>query len=341
LTGAPRANHQHKLLLIVTVLLSGTAGLLILEYGIRWLVPAYDPSGHVRFVQLYPDVPALGEPLTTQRQIKNTGDYDVTVTFNRHGFRDVKDLTRGTVDDWYVVGDSYCFGWGVAEQERYSNILETILGRSVYNLCAPADFRGYAQILAYARRAGAPVKKLLVGVCLENDVHGFYDRQEAPLPGAAERNINDVKRGLAQTSALYVLATTLIHQSTAFANWAERWGLPVTIQPAPAAFRYQAKVLEMSLGALSPLLHVPGVAVLVTPSRFLWVGSRTAEERHMHERFVQALKERGAQVVDPLSAMERSGDPLALHFPNDGHWNARGHRLVADVLARSLGSVSP
>ena len=47
---------------------------------------------------------------TTARQIKNSGDYNVSVRFNRHGFRDRQDVSTGHDEDIYVIGDSFRLG---------------------------------------------------------------------------------------------------------------------------------------------------------------------------------------------------------------------------------------
>jgi hypothetical protein len=78
--------------------------------------------------------------------------------------------------------------------------------------------------------------------------------------------------------------------------------------------------------------------VLIVPSRALWTG--TVEHRRQvaraHELFVGLLGQAGLHVVDVRSQFEQSGSPLKLHFPNDGHWNADGHRIAAHALARIL-----
>jgi hypothetical protein len=54
--------------------------------------------------------------------------------------------------------------------------------------------------------------------------------------------------------------------------------------------------------------------------------------------FVSLLRESGVSVVDPRSAFERDGNPLSFHFAEDGHWNARGHRLAGAVLGDYLAA---
>ncbi len=59
------------------------ATLFVLEFAVRWAVPVFDPSGHVRILSGEGERPNLGQPNTRQRQIKNTGDFVVEIRFNK------------------------------------------------------------------------------------------------------------------------------------------------------------------------------------------------------------------------------------------------------------------
>ncbi len=128
--------------------------MMILEVGIWVFLPKFDPSGAVRFHVNADRVP-LGPANETLRQWKNTGDYDVTFRFNGYGLRDEKDLALSTKDDYFVVGDSFSLGWGVEENERYSNRLEPLLSHRVYNVSAPGGFDSYERLIWYAISKGA------------------------------------------------------------------------------------------------------------------------------------------------------------------------------------------
>ena len=77
------------------------------------------------------------------------------------------------------------------------------------------------------------------------------------------------------------------------------------------------------------------LAVLI-PSRALWVGAGRDREDRLHRRFLAALQARGIDVLDLRPLLEAGGRPLSFHFANDGHWNAEGHRLAAEAIARRL-----
>jgi hypothetical protein len=56
----------------------------------------------------------------------------------------------------------------------------------------------------------------------------------------------------------------------------------------------------------------------------------------VHRSLLAALARRGANVLDLRPLFEAGGDPLAFYFASDAHWNAKGHALAADAIARRL-----
>ena len=99
----------------------------------------------------------LGWKLKPNRQAAHrTRNFDVTYTINESGFRDRThdDSASGSVYRLLVYGDSQVFGWGVAEERRFSNLLErSVPSLEVWNLGVPA-YGLDQELLTY--RLGAP-----------------------------------------------------------------------------------------------------------------------------------------------------------------------------------------
>lgn len=336
---APKSRLVFSLATNVGVMLVAlAAGLVLLEFGVRLVFPAYDPSGHVRLTQDRAQGFPRGPTNTTVRQVKNTGDYDVEVSFNALGLRDDKDPGRAGENDLVVVGDSFSFGWGVEASARYSNRLETALGRAVYNVAMPGDLDTYRRLLDFVRSRGGAVRRVIVGVCMENDLHAY---EAGPPPGAEAGlveayGLSDIKGTLLRNSAAYFLLTTTVHRISALKDLAVALGLVVPNLQGVHARVYSAPVIEASLRALDRVVEDVDATILLIPARGLWVGSNQDQEDRIHREFVAALDARGHDVIDLRPVFEEGGTPLAYHFPNDGHWNVAGHAKAAQVLARHL-----
>jgi hypothetical protein len=335
---AGRGRRGRVLARLLLLALSSALALAVLELGLRRLRPPWDPSGDLRFVAA-PGLPPLGPRGATLRQVKNTGDFDVAVRFNALGLRDGKDLARSAPGDLFVVGDSFAFGWGVAEQDRFSNRLEALLGRPVYNLAMPGNLYTYRQLLDYARGHGARVDRLILTLTMENDVLDYADPgRRPPSPGPARRLLEAVKARLTGGSAVYRLATTLVHRDPALETVAARVGLVAPNRDGPGRRQPTAAAVAATADRVAAIARRCPTLVLIVPSRGLWLEPFRASEERTHRAVVAALRERRLAVVDPRARMEASGQPLLCHFADDGHWSPLGHRLAAAVLAEAVGT---
>ncbi len=307
------------------------------EGAVRRWAPAYDPSGQVQ-LQRQGDL-VLGVPDSVARQRKNTGDYDVEVRFGPRGFRDSRDVAQAEPGDILAVGDSFAFGWGVEEGQRWSDRLEALTGLRIYNIAIPGqNLDGYDRLVRQARTLGSRASRLIVSLCMENDL-GLYAKADAgavvvPAAGPGAHPLRAAKYWLAERSALYGLLTTAVHSSRAVEALAESAGL---VQPNLGAVG-GAAVAQNEIAAtadrLAALAQGFETTVLIVPSRALWLAPVAAEADRSHRAMAAALAARGLDVVDPRREFEATGTPLALHFAGDSHWNARGHRLAAECLAR-------
>ena len=327
---------------LVIAIGAALVGLMIIEGVARVAAPAYNPNGRVAFAVL-PDGTPIGPPGVVRRLAKNTGDYNVEVKFNSLGFRDSKSIQVSGADSIFVVGDSFGFGWGVEEPLRFSNLLEDRLGRLVFNISTAAvDFDGYDNLVHYAETNGAHIGTLIVSVCMENDLREYekdaQDVADEPAPSPAA-SLSGVKANLTEHSAIYGLATVAVHRVPWLERAAARAGLVVPNLAAIAVSDASGDAVKSSAARLRRLVAARRSVILIVPSRSLWAGTdaHRRQAARTHETFVRLLRQAGLRVVDVRAAFERTGNPLGLHFVNDGHWNAEGHRLAADSLVQALG----
>lgn len=104
--------------------------------------------------------------------------------------------------------------------------------------------------------------------------------------------------------------------------------------------------LRETFAAMAALAREHGfpVTVVLAPSAARLYGAQFAgfpaiSERPWFLEEVAALaRAEGFGVIDLLPALVRHAGTELLYFRDDHHWNARGNRLVAEILARDLGS---
>lgn len=330
--------HAVKSLLTIGLMLCSLfLSTALAERFVRAFFPVYDPSGRIE-IRLNENQMSLGKKNTVSRQWKNTGDYDITVRINGDGFRDAKALGSSAADDFFVVGDSFSFGWGVEENERYSNLLETRLGVRVYNISIPTDINGYERLIRYASERGAPIKNLIVGVCMENDIKD-YDQKHAVSNYKRRRptRLDFWKRWLNGHSALYNWFTSVVKQHEASKKIAERLGWVVDNLDGMKKSIWNEAALDSSARKLSEIVRPYRSWIVLIPSRGLWTGDNQETERRVHEVFVRKLEALHLNEVDLRPVFEKGGNPLQYHFKYDGHWNQKGHRLAAEAIANAVG----
>ncbi|HJN22767.1 MAG TPA: hypothetical protein QF509_02460 [Rhodospirillales bacterium] len=337
MNGSPRLSRGlgFAALLVAFFLITG----LFQEYAVRLAMPQFNPAHHITFVKGQDGLPVLGPRNEVLRQIKNTGDFDVTVRFNRHGLRDSKDMSKGTAEGYFLVGDSYPFGWGVEEEERLSEQLETLIGRRVFNLSTNGDINTYGELIDYARRNGADVRKLLVVLTMENDIRD-YDALDAASVRKVEAGrgleLRDVKNYLMANSALYFMATTFIHGTPWLKDLAVKAGLVVPNLAGVHRPVFSDEAIDSTARRLAELGGSYDMTVVLIPSRALWHGGETKRADYVHRSLLGRLGELNVDTLDLRAAFEVGGKPLGLHFLNDGHWRPAGHRRAAETIAAHL-----
>jgi hypothetical protein len=315
------------------VVLSLCIGLGLVEGLTRAAFPSFDPSGHFDF-----DYPIgalmLGHPGARSRQVKNTGDFDVAVRINRYGLRDAKDVAQARPEDLVFVGDSFTWGWGVEEKERFSNLVEARTGIRSFNVSTPTDIAGYQALLAYAQSLGAKVGRVVIAICMENDLRR-YSAEEQPDTDAPD--YPDIKDWLEHHSAAFLLTATVVHRTPWLTDLAVRAGLVIRNFDGMSRNEYSPGIVESSADAVLEIARQYRTLVVIIPSRGLWVGPNKTVEDRVHRLFVSALVRRGIDVLDLRPLFEAGGQPLAYHFANDAHWTPQGHALAAAAIAKRLG----
>jgi len=300
-------------------------------------MPQHNPAG--KFAYYYNDKGiVLGPKNFNGRMWDNSGDFNVEVAINRYGFRDKKDLRDSTQEDVFVVGDSFSFGYGVIEEKRYSNLFEASTGIRTYNISIPGNFEDYEKLISYAKDNGATIRKIIIGVCMENDLLDYHHRKKVAYTSSAYKRsyIQKVKNYLDYRSTTYNAVAALAHSNKGFEEFLKKIGIIGVSSEQINASTYQQDVLISSARKLKELVGSFQATILIIPSRGLWIGGNEKTEKIVHEKFTSMLVADGLRIVDMKPIFEEGGNPLQYHFPHNGHWNEKGHKLAAAALCAMI-----
>ena len=307
--------------------------LVFLEVLVRNFFPEFNPADqHVNYYLNNSGVPLLKHRSSTLRQWVNSGEYNVSIYANDLGFRSRKTLQNLPANAIYVVGDSFSFGHGVEEEDRFSSLLESYSGRSVANISIPTDIYGYEKLLDYASSNSANIKKIIIAICMENDIFDYSERianRENPF----FEEFLPTKMFLKRRSALYNFATATIKQNRIFLNFANELGLIDSSAPVILSTEVSSSI-ERLVSIRNK--YNAEILLLIVPSRGLWVAKNTEEFDFVHRKFVKEVQAKGFETLDMRQFLEESGSPLDYHYPIDGHWNKLGHNITAEKLAKHI-----
>lgn len=278
------------------------------------------------------------------RDVTTTGDnlsyfsmhWGKNVHYNSWGFREREfelEKPRGLYRI-AVVGDSLAFGQGIAEEERFSNVLQTKLngrsGRSyqVLNFALPgAETTDELGFLTRAVLDSKPDYILLQWYI--NDVQGD-DKRDAPHP------LTIIPPDLRRGSVLFYIAHRVLGDIQSRLGWTRSYDQYMTA-------RFGAPNSQASLKAAAAMntfieicrkFDIPLGMVLFSESYFD-PGSRLD---FLLERMLEVCKEQRLRCLDTrIALLPLQGDRKLWASRFDPHPSAFANRLVADRLLATFG----
>ena len=274
----------------------------------------------------------------------NRGDYNVKVEFNELGLRDRRDLREAKENSFIIVGDSFTFGFGVEEDDRFSNLLLTNYKIDNYNVAIPNDLYGYEALIKYSEYLGAKSNNLILGICMENDLfknEKISENKKISLRKFNSNILKSSKKILLNNSAIYFASSSAIHKNKFIKNIFIKLGFIEQILESQISSNYE---LNKSADFIKKISKKYNSYIVIIPSRYNWYGEYSFIEktRKEHSLFVKLLREKNLKVIDLRNNFEKkSANPLdEFHFKFDGHWNKKGHiqasKEIGDFIINDL-----
>jgi lysophospholipase L1-like esterase len=243
-----------------------------------------------------------------------------------------------------VIGDSFAWGYGVEESERFSQVLENRLNVEVIN----AGVSGYGtdQELLWLRTEGIKYDfDLVILVMAGNDI-GDNDQQLVHTiyykPQFVREGSQLVLKGtpVPKASALAKFVYSLTQRSALAFFLVQRYfdvlHIYSEIKHGPnsaTSAGSEARLVSEPFGLTTALLDEIRSITEQKQAKFMIVATSrwwNAPAGITYKDLISTLQERGFSVLDVESMP--GFEPEQMLITDDGHWNAAGHEFVAQKI---------
>jgi hypothetical protein len=338
----------------------------VAELGVRWMA---EPAGTYQDEQL---PMCRSDALTIWRYRPDisltyrTTEFETPIRTNEIGLRQgpIAPAAEG-VTTVLFIGDSFTFGWGVAEAERYSEVLARLVaerrpGTRLRIVNAGHWMYTFDQQLVLMKEMVERYKPAVV-------VQGFYwmhvrtlfnhrlvRAADGTLQAVEDPKIKVSDRGFLKFRSDWLERPPLDSQlAVLVARWLlnrdlrERAGDTVDFM-RPGSTRDEAlwNLTDQLIGETIRTLRTAGIAYvpfLIPTSvevggthwtHVNWTAATppTGVDLGLPEARLTAMFAHSDTTVVPMAAAMRHGAGAALYFPRDGHWTAAGHAVAAEIL---------
>ena len=329
-----------KKLINVNVLLflaSTLISLLFAEFIVRFHLPEYNRWNY-NVLHLDDGFNSTAIPNALNQYTNSRNEFNFECKINSYGFRDNEDLKLSRDSDITILGDSFCFGFGVEEKDRFGNVFKILIKEedvNVFNLgISNCHFLNYQANLKYAQKLGLKSKKMILGVCMEND---FLDYQNIQYPNSSKWL--GIKDWFHKKSSLYAFVGSKIHSNKIIENLLFSLGISNKLQPTQLPIYFQTdSLITQSIDLIKEITSDFETVVLIIPSRYLWVDEHKEKTNEVREKFIQQLRKESIPYLDIKPIFEaKSDNPLKeFYYDYDGHWNVEGNRIVGETIRDSF-----
>jgi len=283
-----------------------------------------------------------------QEGIFETPQFRTTVRINEKGLRDRPHSyeRQSDIKRILVLGDSFAWGYGVEESERFSQLLEKDFGVEVIN----AGVSGYStdqELLWYENEGTKYETDLVLLVVTGNDVGDnakqlvsniyykpkfvFKEGELVPVGYPVPQTSPQGKfiYRLSQRSALVCFLTLQYFNLQAFYSRAKTQSDPTTANtptPNPKTASDPFKLTIALIDRMKKIAEAKHAKFMIVSNPRWW----NAPSGTNYEDFVAAMQNNGLLVLDVESMPGFDANKMLI--PDDGHWNQSGHKFVAEEV---------
>jgi lysophospholipase L1-like esterase len=346
-----KINTRAILINLSLIVISTLFALFLSEIALRIIgfKPLYVSPERDRFWKYDSLLGWIHEP--GQEGIFETPQFRTVVRINEDGLRDRRHSyeSQNDIERILVLGDSFAWGYGVEESERFSQLLEKSLDVEVIN----AGVSGYStdqELLWYKNEGVKYETDLVIVVIAGNDVgdnarqivsHIYYkpkfvleDGQLVltgyPVPKTSSQG--KFIYSLSQRSALaYFLIQRYFDLRSFYGDLRVK---TVNAEASTPSTPSNNHAFELTIALLNEIKAIAesnkAEFMIVTTDRW-WNGPSGTT----YADFIRTLESAGFLVLD-VEAMP-GFESAEMLIPDDGHWSREGHQFVADQIKDFIG----
>ncbi len=341
-----KINSRAILINLSLLIISTLVALFLSEIALRLMgsKPLYVSPERDRFWKYDPLLGWAHQP--GQEGVFETPQFSTNVRINKNGLRDREHSYERQDDNKriLVLGDSFAWGYGVEEPERFSQQLEKSIGAEVIN----AGVSGYStdQELLWYRNEGIKYETDLVIVEMAGNDIGDNDRQLVSTIYYKPRFVIEagqlvpvgypVPKTSLQGKFIYTvsqrsaLAYFLIQRYFDLLAGYEKVKVnSAQTTSAGTVVSAKSEPFKLTIALLDEIRNIAesrkAKFMIVTTDR--WWNSSSSET---YKDFIHSLETEGFLVLDVESMP--GFDPEVMLIPDDGHWSSEGHEFVASQI---------
>jgi Lysophospholipase L1 and related esterases len=287
-----------------------------------------------------------------QEGIFETPQFRTVVRINENGLRDRQHSyeRQNDTERILVLGDSFAWGYGVEESERFSQLLEKSLDVEVIN----AGVSGYStdQELLWYRTEGIKYETDLVILVLAGNDVGDNDQEivstiyykprfvleegQLVLKGYPVPKTSPLGRFVYSLSQRSALAYFLVQRYFDLLSLYSRIKVNSDHANSPgSSMSAKSEPFKLTIALIDEMRNIAesrkAKFMIVATDR--WWNSPSSET---YKDFINALRTEGFMVLDVESMP--GFDPEVMLIQEDGHWNQAGHKFVAEEIKAFIES---
>ncbi len=341
-----KINKRGILINLTLIIISTLFTLFLSEIALRLMgfKPMYVSPERDQFWKYDPVLGWAHQP--GQEGIFETPQFRTYVRINEKSLRDrshsyKRQNARGRV---LVLGDSFAWGYGVEESERFSQLLEKSMDAEVIN----AGVSGYStdQELLWYKNEGIKYETDLVILELAGNDVGDNDRQlvstiyykpkfvledgQLVLTGSPVSKTSPPGRLIYSVSQHSTLTYFLVQRYFDLLSLYSKSKVNSDHASSPvsgvSAEKEDFKLTIALIDEMRNIAESKKAKFMIVATDRWWDSSSGGT----YKDFINALQNEGFLVLDVESMP--GFDPEEMLIPNDGHWNQSGHKFVAEKI---------